>query len=82
LHAGTGRPHSVRAMVETILQVSGAAVMPEFGAEPLRCGEPAVCAAAIERTVALTGWRPRHDLRSGVEQTWKWLLGRPLARAA
>jgi nucleoside-diphosphate-sugar epimerase len=73
LHAGTGRQHSVRDMVETIVSVCGGGrVQAEFGTEPLRPGEPAHWVANIERTTALTGWKPCHDLRAGIGQMWKW----------
>jgi nucleoside-diphosphate-sugar epimerase len=73
LHAGTGRQHRVRDMVETIVEVCGQGrVKPEFGAEATRPDEPACWVASIERTTALTGWRPRWDLRAGVARTWAW----------
>jgi nucleoside-diphosphate-sugar epimerase len=83
LHAGTGREHTVREMVETIVAVcAGARLRPQFGAEPPRPDEPAHWVADIEETSALTGWRPRYDLRSGVERLWAWSSGGRLARAA
>jgi dolichol-phosphate mannosyltransferase len=73
LHAGTGRQHRVRDMVETILRVaSGGRVAAQFGAERARPDEPASWVASIDRTTALTGWRPRFDLLAGVEHTWAW----------
>jgi nucleoside-diphosphate-sugar epimerase len=72
LHAGTGLPCSVAEMVNTILEVAGSPCAAEFGAQPLRPGEPSYYVADIRRTTRLTGWRPRFDLRSGVEATWSW----------
>jgi nucleoside-diphosphate-sugar epimerase len=71
LHAGTGRRQTVRDMVETIIGVcdTGRA---EYGARADRPDEPGVWVADIASTVALTGWRPTHDLRAGVEKMWAW----------
>ncbi len=73
LHAGSGRQQTVREMVETIIDVCGQRQgMAQFGGEPARPDEPVTWVAGIDRTVELTGWRPRHDLRSGIEHTWAW----------
>jgi nucleoside-diphosphate-sugar epimerase len=73
LHAGTGRPHSVREMVETILSVcTGGRLRAEFGAVPTRPGEAPFWAASIADTTAQTGWTPRFDLRAGIQRTWEW----------
>jgi nucleoside-diphosphate-sugar epimerase len=80
LHAGTGVQSSVRQMVETISLVCGGPA-PEFGAVALRPDEPARWVASIDRTTRLTGWRPSHDLRSGIAAMRRWWLDRQ-ARAA
>jgi nucleoside-diphosphate-sugar epimerase len=80
LHAGTGRRQTVRDMVETIVAVCGGKT-PLYGAEPLRADEPTVWQADIERTTALTGWRPRVELRTGVERMWQWFRARPSCAA-
>ena len=73
LNAGTGAQQRVRDMVDTIVAVCGGGkIRPEFGSEPLRPDEPTCWRASIELTTALTGWRPRHDLRSGIERMWQW----------
>ena len=73
LHAGSGQQHSVRDLVQTILAVcTGGRLAADFGNEPLRPGEPTSWVASIDRTTALTGWKPRHDLRSGIERMWSW----------
>jgi nucleoside-diphosphate-sugar epimerase len=83
LNAGTGVQSSVREMIETILAVcSGGRLAAEFGAEGLRPGEPGHWVASIEETAALTGWRPKHDLASGVRQMWEWARARGTCRAA
>src|SRR5262245_10634345 len=72
LHAATGREHTVRQVIETILDVCGSSIRIVYGAESLRPGEPERYLADICRTRALTGWQPRFDLRAGIEQTWQW----------
>jgi nucleoside-diphosphate-sugar epimerase len=77
LHAGTGVRQTVRDLVEAVAAVCGCGVRPEYGAEPSRQDEPDTWVADIAQTVELTGWRPRHDLRSGVERLWEWYRRRP-----
>jgi nucleoside-diphosphate-sugar epimerase len=73
LHAGTGVQSTVRQMVETIAAVCGGPA-PVFGAVAVRGDEPACWVASIEHTARLTGWRPAHDLRSGIAATKRWWL--------
>jgi nucleoside-diphosphate-sugar epimerase len=83
LHAGTGRQHTVRDMVETIAAVVGAVDSPpQFGVQLARPDEPANWVANVTRTTALTGWHPQYDLRSGVERTWEWFQAGSLLQAA
>lgn len=72
LHAGTGRQSSVRDMIETIVAVSGRRVLPQYGTAQMHPYEPTAWVASIARTTALTGWKPRHDLKSGVSAMWHW----------
>jgi len=75
LHAGTGRQHSVREMIETIVAVCGRGrVTPAFSSEEIRPDEPNCWVAGIDDTMKLTGWKPRYDLQSGIERTWNWFL--------
>jgi nucleoside-diphosphate-sugar epimerase len=83
LHAGTGRPQTVRGMVELALQVcTGGFLSAEFGADPPRRDEPKEWVADISRTTALTGWRPKVDLEQGLQSTWKWYEARFAALVA
>jgi nucleoside-diphosphate-sugar epimerase len=83
LHAGTGRPRTVRELVETIVRVCACGPLrPRPGAGPHRPAEPAPGVAGIERTAALTGWAPRYDLPAGVERLWSWSAGGRRACAA
>jgi nucleoside-diphosphate-sugar epimerase len=80
LHAGTGVQHTVLDMIETIVAVCGGA-RPQYGAAPDRPDEPACWVATTAHTTELTGWRPRNDLRAGVERMWTWFRSTE-ARAA
>jgi nucleoside-diphosphate-sugar epimerase len=83
LHAGTGKQHTVRDMIETIVAVCGGdKVAAEYGAAALRPDEPGVWVADIACTTELTGWRPRHDLRAGIQRMWHWFTSASLPRAA
>jgi UDP-glucose 4-epimerase len=82
LHAGTGQAHSVREVVAAVLALGGCALRPVFGDEPTRAAEPLLYLAAIERTVALTGWRPHFDLTAGLARTWEWFRATRAAAAA
>jgi nucleoside-diphosphate-sugar epimerase len=72
LHAATGEVHSVRHVVETFQDIANAAIPAKFGVRPDRPDDPLVWAASIEHTAARVDWRPRHDLRSGLEAAWAW----------
>lgn len=83
LHAGTGTQSTVREMIETIVAVCGGGrVRPIYGAATTRADEPALWVARRERTTALTGWRPRYDLRAGVLKMWHWFTSTALPQAA
>jgi UDP-glucose 4-epimerase len=73
---GTGRGHSVRAVIQAVEEVGGRKVPVEIG--PRRAGDPAVLVAdpsAIQRDL---GWRPRYaDLRRIVETAWRWHESHP-----
>lgn len=70
-NAGTGHPHSVRQVIDTVSRVVGAPV--RWTAAPRRPGDPAALYAASDRLQAAFGWRPRYaDLEQIVEHAWKW----------
>jgi UDP-glucose-4-epimerase GalE len=68
---GTGTPHSVRAVIDTVERVVGRPVVWERA--PRRPGDPAVLYAASERARRELGWTPRHgDLTTIVRHAWQW----------
>jgi UDP-glucose-4-epimerase GalE len=75
-NAGTGRPHSVRQVIDTVTRVVGAPV--RWTAAPRRPGDPAVLYAASDRLRRELGWQPRFpDLESIVEHAWRWHQAHP-----
>lgn len=67
-NVGTGQGSSVREMIDTILEVSGADVAPVV--LPRRAGDPAEVVADAGRITDRLGWRAKHGLREIVESAW------------
>jgi UDP-glucose-4-epimerase GalE len=73
---GTGRPHSVREVIETVRRTVGSDV--RWSAGPRRPGDPAVLYAATAKAEAELDWRPRFiDLDSSVRTAWEWFRRHP-----
>jgi CDP-glucose 4,6-dehydratase len=79
-NAGGERPHAVAEVLETIAEVSGRNVEPEY----LGTGNPA---GEIDRQYVdstklreATGWRPRVELREGLRRSLEWYRDNPEAR--
>lgn len=73
---GTGTPHSVRSVVETVSRVVGARVAWEMA--PRRPGDPAVLHASAGRARHDLGWTPRFpSLDTIVDHAWRWHAGHP-----
>jgi CDP-glucose 4,6-dehydratase len=78
-NAGGDRPHSVREVVDLIVEVSASAVAAEYG--------PGLPPAEIRdqyldssKLTAATGWRPTVDLRDGLLRTLEWYRDHPEVR--
>jgi UDP-glucose-4-epimerase GalE len=68
---GTGRPHSVREVIETVERVTGLKVPWTFAAR--RPGDPAILYAAPDKARAELHWKPKlPDLESIVRTAWAW----------
>jgi UDP-glucose 4-epimerase len=68
---GTGTPHSVKAVIDTVSRVVGKPVAWEPA--PRRPGDPAVLYASSMRARQDLGWTPRYpDLEDIVRHAWKW----------
>ncbi|HYB95388.1 MAG TPA: UDP-glucose 4-epimerase GalE [Vicinamibacterales bacterium] len=70
-NVGTGTPHSVKSVIDTVSRVVGRPVAWEQAAR--RPGDPAVLYAAADRAQRELGWRPRYaDLEVIVRHAWQW----------
>lgn len=75
-NAGTGRPHSVKQVIDVVSRVVGAPV--RWTAAPRRPGDPATLYAASDRLQHELGWRPRYaDLEQIVQDAWRWHRSHP-----
>jgi UDP-glucose-4-epimerase GalE len=75
-NVGTGTPHSVRAVIDTVSRVVGAPV--RWEPAPRRPGDPAALYAASDRLQQALGWRPRYpNLEAIVEHAWRWHAAHP-----
>jgi UDP-glucose-4-epimerase GalE len=73
---GTGRPHSVREVINAVERVSGRKV--PWTLAPRRPGDPAVLCAAADKARAELGWTPRFsDLESIIQTAWTWHQAHP-----
>jgi UDP-glucose-4-epimerase GalE len=68
---GTGTPHSVRSVIDTVGRVLGRPVA--WQSAPRRPGDPAVLYASSDRAQRELGWRPQYaDLEVIVRHAWLW----------
>jgi UDP-glucose-4-epimerase GalE len=68
---GTGRPHSVREVIDTVERIGGRSV--PWTLAPRREGDPAVLYAAPQKAQAALHWKPQFpDLESIVRTAWAW----------
>ena len=68
---GTGSPHSVKAVIETVGRVVGRPVA--WTSAPRRPGDPAVLYASSDRAQRELGWVPRFaELEVIVRHAWQW----------
>jgi UDP-glucose-4-epimerase GalE len=68
---GTGHPHSVREVIDTVQRISGRPV--PWTLAPRREGDPAVLYAAPQKAQAALHWKPRYpDLETIVRTAWEW----------
>jgi UDP-glucose-4-epimerase GalE len=67
----TGRPHSVREVIDTVGRVTGRPV--PWTLAPRRPGDPAILYAAAHKAQSELGWTPQlGDLETVVRTAWDW----------
>jgi len=75
-NVGSGTPHSVKAVIDTVGRVVGKAVA--WQPAPRRPGDPAVLYAAADRARNELGWRPQYtELEVIVRHAWQWHSSHP-----
>lgn len=75
-NVGTGTPHSVRSVIDTVGRVVGRPVA--WQSAPRRPGDPAVLYAAADRARNALGWQPTYaDLEVIVRHAWEWHSSHP-----
>jgi UDP-glucose-4-epimerase GalE len=76
-NAGTGRPHSVKEVIDAVSRVVGSTV--PWVAAPRRPGDPSVLYASSDRLQRELGWRPHYgDLELIARHAWQWHSAHPL----
>ena len=78
----TGSPVSVKEVVATVLEVTGSASEPLFGARPYRDSEVPTLSGDTSAAREELGWTARTSLRAGIEATVEWQRGRRLRELA
>jgi UDP-glucose-4-epimerase GalE len=75
-NVGTGTPHSVKSVIDTVGRVVGRPVA--WQSAPRRPGDPAVLYAAADRARNELGWRPKYpELEVIVRHAWQWHSSHP-----
>ena len=71
---GNGQPIRLREVIEYLARQLNAEHLLQFGAIPVAANEPSVLIADNQRLLA-TGWQPRFDLHSGLDDALAWWRG-------
>jgi UDP-glucose-4-epimerase GalE len=75
-NVGTGRPWSVREVIDAVSRVVGRQV--RWTSAARRPGDPAGLFASSRRLQEALGWTPRHsDLDTIVRHAWRWRVAHP-----
>src|SRR5262249_44355568 len=74
VNIGTGVEVTINALAHTILELTGSAS--PIRHEPARPGDIRRSVTTMDRAVALLRFRPRVELRDGLERTLAWLRER------
>ncbi len=73
VNIGSGIATSVRGILEQIsASIRGGNGLVDFGAMPMRPGDPTVIVASTRRLEKEVGFQARYDIRAGIEDTVDW----------
>jgi len=81
-NAGSGSSHAVRSIVDALIDLAGADVVPEYTGTGTPAGEIEALWLDAGKLRAATGWAPAVDLREGLRRTLDWYRAHPEALAA
>jgi nucleoside-diphosphate-sugar epimerase len=73
LNMGTGEQITLKQIVDTAIELTGAKVEPQWGTMEQRIWDQNIWQADISKVKSMTGWQPKHDLTSGLSKTITWL---------
>lgn len=76
VNIGSGRPVSVRDVVQCIGEILNGLERVRFGARPDNPSDPPFICANNEVLEKVVGWKPRFDLEAGLRDTVDWWRGR------
>lgn len=72
VNIGSGHPVSIREVLTEIAQHTGSEELIELGARQVAPDEPPLLVADVRRLTNEVGWKPKHTLRTGIEETVSW----------
>jgi len=75
VNIASGRGVAIRDLVQTLGEVCGRPDLIRLGALPARADEPSVIFGDSGRLRSIVGWKPRWELRAGLEKTVRWWSG-------
>jgi UDP-glucose 4-epimerase len=71
-NVGAGEEYSVEEIVERLARVSGLPLKIRVASDRVRATDRMHLLCDLTRITREIGWRPRHDLQSGLAALWEW----------
>jgi nucleoside-diphosphate-sugar epimerase len=72
INVGSGREWTNEEVVDAVQRLTGRVVRVRTGEYPAKTADTAHWVADVGKAAALLGWRPAHDLTSGLRETIEW----------
>ena len=69
INVGSGEEHSIKDIVEKIIDLTGSSIVPQYGEVGNRAYEPERLCCDITKAEKVLGWRPRYSLENGLKET-------------